>query len=546
MSVPTDTPVPPTHTPRPTDTLAPTSTPRPTETPVPTNTRAPTNTPPPTATAVALTEADEAAFGESYTALLFIYMGAELVNEAAIRTEGGQLEGFEGLGALLAIGLIVENAEDSLADLTAPVQLSEHLSRAAEVHVVVKDVMKRWTDKEITSAQVLTELEGPLGEIRAIMDQVDSVIALTFDVDIAELTQGREEAMAELSDVFESAQTPEPAGTPTLGSSSPPPRPGESSASPTPDSRIVGMSRGNPVELGEVAVAANWDFRVTEVQRGEPAWAALQAANRFNDPAPEGMEYVLVKIWVKAKHQDQGQHSISGSDFKLTGDRYVEYFQEGAVNPDPDLRFQVVSGAEVEGWSSYLVGQEEGNLMLLFDELADYDDARYRYAAIEKGATLGVPPELAGIEPTQLGATRDAPAPLGETVTTQEWEMTVTEVIRGEEAWKLLLAANQFNDPPDDGMEYVLVRVRVRLVAAQELAEYVNGYDMRASGSAGIIYEPRSLVEPEPRLDVALYPGGIHEGWVALQIAAGEAGIMMVYESLFDFTGENTRYLSLE
>ena len=71
-TVPTDTPVPHTHTPRPTDTLAPTSTPRPTDTPAPTNTRAPTNTPPPpTATAVALTEADEAAFGESVASTTF-------------------------------------------------------------------------------------------------------------------------------------------------------------------------------------------------------------------------------------------------------------------------------------------------------------------------------------------------------------------------------------------------------------------------------------------------------------------------------------------
>ena len=203
-------------------------------------------------------------------------------------------------------------------------------------------------------------------------------------------------------------------------------------------------------------------------------------------------------------------------------------------------------GAEVGGWVSYLVGQEEGNLMLVFDEMVDYDDERLRFAALEEGATLSVPPDLGEVTPTQLGVAWDSPALLGETVVTPDWEITVTEVVRGDDAWKMIQEANQFNDPPGDGMEYALARVRVRFGATKERADYIDGWAFRGAGAAGVIYDLPSVVEPEPQLSAALYPGGIQEGWVALLAAIGEEGLVAVSEPLFDFSGESTRYLALE
>ena len=87
------------------------------------------------------------------------------------------------------------------------------------------------------------------------------------------------------------SNTPKPTGTPKpTKTSKPTPIP------PTPTPERVGMSRSNPYPSSQVVHAPNWDVQVLEVVRGDEAWKALQAANQFNEPAPEGMEYILVKL----------------------------------------------------------------------------------------------------------------------------------------------------------------------------------------------------------------------------------------------------------
>ena len=47
--------------------------------------------------------------------------------------------------------------------------------------------------------------------------------------------------------------------------------------------------------------------------------------------------------------------------------------------------------------------------------------------------------------------------PLGEHVVGDTWELWIIESVRGEEALRRIKEANQFNDDPEPGMEFVLV-----------------------------------------------------------------------------------------
>ena len=283
-----------------------------------------------------------------------------------------------------------------------------------------------------------------------------------------------------------------------------------------------------------------------EVVRGDEAWQALQAANQFNEPPPDGWEYVLVKIWVKSTATDSEAHSIGSGDFKVTGDRLVRYSSGWVVEPDPPLDAKLFADGETEGWTAYLVGQGEGSLIFIVDELWSFDDDRFRFIALDEGTSITVAPELHDTEPTDLGIDRASPAPFGETVTTEDWQVTVLEVVRGDGAWQMVQEANQFNDPPAEGMEYVAAKVNVRYISTTDKAETIGGSSFKAVGSANTLYDLPLVVDPEPTLDVALFPGGEYEGWVVLQAAQGETGLALVFEPLFDFSGKNRRFLSLE
>ncbi|MCG8349097.1 MAG: DUF4352 domain-containing protein [Chloroflexales bacterium] len=332
-----------------------------------------------------------------------------------------------------------------------------------------------------------------------------------------------------------SANTPEPTNTPQ-----PTPIP------PTPTPQPIGLSRSNPFPSSEVVTAPNWDVQVLESVRGDAAWQSIQTANQFNEPAPEGMEYLLVKLHVKCTYDDSEEHSIGGSDFKVTGDRFIQYSGAAAVEPDPQLDARLFKDGETEGWAAFFVGQGEGNLILIFDELLSFDEDRRRFIALDEGASIAIPSELSKIEPTDLGKDRDAPVPVGETVIIEDWKVNLLEVMRGEEVWTMVQEANQFNEPPDEGMEYIAVKVYVQYIETKDSPAQIDGSYFKTTGSANVLYDLPSVVDPEPALDATLFPGGEVEGWVILQAAQEETDIIAIFEPLFSSSSANKRFISLE
>lgn len=315
---------------------------------------------------------------------------------------------------------------------------------------------------------------------------------------------------------------------------------------PSPTPLPMGLSRSNPYPKTELVNAPNWDIQVLEVVRGDAAWQAIKSENQFNDPAPEGMEYLMVKIHAKCTYADSDTHMISGSDFDITGDRLIKYSQAPVVDPEPALDAELYSDGETEGWVSFLVGQGEGNLILIFDELLNWDEDRFRFIALDDGASISVSQDLAGISPTDLGEERNSPAPVGETVITENWKVNILEAARGDEVWSMVQAANQFNDPPAEGMEYVALKVHVQNIGTEDIAEQIDGSYFSTTGSANTVYDNPSVVDPDPALDAYLFPGGETEGWVVLQVAKDETGIMVIFEPLFTFSNEDTRFMYLE
>lgn len=310
----------------------------------------------------------------------------------------------------------------------------------------------------------------------------------------------------------------------------------------------VGLSRSQPFPRSEIVPAPNWDVQVLEVKRGDEAWNEILAANQYNDAAPEGMEYLLIKLHVKSTYADNEEHSIGHCDFNVTGDRLNLYscLSTFAISPEPQLDATLFTGGETEGWISYLVGKGEGNLILIVDEGLNFDDGSSRYIAIDEGASISVSPDFASLAPTNLGTDRMSPAPMGEKLVSDDWEITILESIRGEEAWNIILEANQYNDPPEAGMEFILVKVHARNISTQDIAQSMDFTSFTTTGSANEIYDAPWAVAPEPILTSSLFPGGETEGWIVVQAAISETGVNLIFAPLWDFSGNSKRYISLE
>lgn len=132
-------------------------------------------------------------------------------------------------------------------------------------------------------------------------------------------------------------------------------------------------TRSNPINFNETATVndvifnsedgkfekfkTNVELSILEVIRGDQAFEILKKENQFNEAAPEGKEWVLVKIKGKvtdAETQDH-EYDLFGSNFKLvSNDGHVYNNDQYAVTPN-ELHQKLYKGAEGEGYISQLV-----------------------------------------------------------------------------------------------------------------------------------------------------------------------------------------------
>lgn len=134
---------------------------------------------------------------------------------------------------------------------------------------------------------------------------------------------------------------------------------------------------------------------------------------------------------------------------------------------------------------------------------------------------------------------RNNPNAIGEPAVVGDYEVTV--VAFNGNATEQVLAENTFNDPPDDGNVYGLVRIRATYLGAEEgmagsdLSVGLMGDDQRryVDHDCGAV-EPESLHD-EP----AVAQGGVAEGNFCLDVPASqiESGMLFV-EPLMTFDGE--------
>lgn len=425
-------------------------------------------------------------------------------------------------GEIFAARLFLGIIEEAIGDWTPSDEVASHKDEIQAHLDALQTTLSDWGDdlltKEQASEQVGSECDAAMSEFEAMAKEASSkgLSEASLETIVTEIQSIFEDMQSETEE--EVVQIPEG----------------------------IGMSRQNPFPYGELGSAPNWDIQVTEVLRGEPAWSLIQQANPFNEPAPEGAEYVLVKVKALSTAADSEEHSISSWDFDLTGSNLVQYSSASVVLPDPVLEASLYSGGEAEGWLAFMVGQAEDNLILILDESANWEEDRYRFFALEDGAMVEVPAELSTILPNELGVDRSSPAPFGEKVITQDWEVQVMDVLRGEAAWAKIQEANQFNDPPQEGMEYVLALIRARFVGQALNSQSIDSYAYETTGSENVLYDLPSVVAPEPTLNAYLFPGGEYTGWVALSAAEGEENLMLVFQPFMDWDETNKRFLSLE
>ncbi len=315
----------------------------------------------------------------------------------------------------------------------------------------------------------------------------------------------------------------------------------------------TGTTRKNPLPAGKLISIPGWDIKVLEFLRGEAALTVINTADWQADPLPPGQEYALAKVFVRCTSFDDSSHSLGISEMFISGSHNQAYGDSMDGWPQPEFLFEDMYTAEaVEGWIDAVIPTDEQDLMVVLD-VEKEDNRTTRFFALEPGASVSLPAELANLTPNELGLSIDDPAAPGQQVISPSWEITLLDSIRGQEAETILGTDNDYYEPPAAGFEYLLMQVRLRYVDSNDLPVWVGPDIFSTVDESGYtvhgdwIYIPRQ--SDRVWISNRILPGAELEGWVPVTIAAGTAQPVISFapdDYSSGSTEENLRYLAVK
>lgn len=111
------------------------------------------------------------------------------------------------------------------------------------------------------------------------------------------------------------------------------------------------------------------DITVIESIRGQKAWELIQAENQFNEPAPEGKEYILNKIQIKAYDiaSPENKFNMSEADFEYVSGSGTTYGVDGSYAVIPNsLDATLYNDATGEGYIYGIIDKSDTDPLVKF------------------------------------------------------------------------------------------------------------------------------------------------------------------------------------
>ena len=288
--------------------------------------------------------------------------------------------------------------------------------------------------------------------------------------------------------------------------------------------------RADPVPSGEIANIGD-GFRLQVLSVTDDATAAVLEENQFNDPPPEGSRFTLVEVSLGYYGFDDPQTGILTS-IQAVGAENTEISTDCGVTPNELDRFiDMFSGSVSSGNLCFVTTPADTGTIQLYASTGFTGGDTFLDASTTPTEVAEMT-QLSGIQAGTASADdRTNPTPIGESGDIGEgWSLAVSGP--ATDITDVVLAENQFNEPPPDGFRFVGVPLRM----AYNGDESTNALTItiKSVGDTNIEYSKNCGVTPG-ELDVFtdVFGGGVLEGQVCFVIPADDLNSMTVYAGAF-------------
>jgi hypothetical protein len=163
--------------------------------------------------------------------------------------------------------------------------------------------------------------------------------------------------------------------------------------------------------------------------------------------------------------------------------------------------------------------------------------------SVKPGGTDSNNPQSTSVEETKpVGTVRSNPAPKGSIVTADKMDFSVLETIRPAD--EIVMAGNQFNTKPDEGYQYILIKLQIKCNKSSDETCSISQFNFELIGDEGIIYDSEwMLAGVEGMLESKeFYGGATVSGYIGSIIKSSDTAIVLTYDP---FIGDKF-YMSVE
>ena len=363
-------------------------------------------------------------------------------------------------------------------------------------------------DKELVTAQATPTLSVSPTSTAAIIPTSTAMPKATLVVPMATLAMPKATLMPKA--------TATPTSVPT--------------AAPTAQPR-TGTTIDNPVSAG-LSMDTFDGFSLTIVEFDPDAWPVIHSYTSGYGPPPKpGNRYVMAGIRVQVVGGSfEAASRIDVMQFAMLGSSGVlfEWQDYCFAFPNP-LEVSMFQGAVYEGNLCFEIPTDEEDLMIR------YEGSGYASGvAWLRVAQPSVIESLQNVSDTLIqdpskpvGAWRSHPFPSGATWHTANGLDIVVDSV-DPDAWDVILAENEFNDPPASGNRYLMITVNVTNKLGGSTPVDVSKYDFDIVGSSGLYrgFNFRCGVLPD-ELEAILYIGGSTRGNTCFEVGENETGFIL-------------------
>jgi hypothetical protein len=282
----------------------------------------------------------------------------------------------------------------------------------------------------------------------------------------------------------------------------------------------IGLTRADPVPLGELVQAGPVELQVLDVLSGPEAVAAVLAASPTNVEPRDGITFVAVDL--AARNTGSQPLSLDNDDFAVTGDSGLVWRFLGARPPEPALDVSLNPGESSEGWVAFGIPIEENSLLLIFDSLELGGSWADRVMAIQDGAQI---PDLSErtAAPNDAGTDFTTALGIGEAAVTDQWSVGLLDVVSSEAAFGLVAyrtgALGAGDATGEDGSIWIALQFRIQNVAAGgELAYFPANAFVLVDDTGNPLLDVATLTPPRPDAAGGYYPGAQRDSWVMFDV----------------------------